>query len=93
MTTSKNKKNQIDWIKNFYLREEMIGGCLPVLDPNDIKFESEFIMRFGFEVTRKVWLTRIKEAARDLGLKRNVFRNHDGCPAAGIPCWGVIYVR
>ncbi len=81
-----SKSEQILWIVKWYFDSDHQS-----LDAHDFGLQCEFEAGTGIEVNHNVWRSRIRDAAKEIGLTGWRSYNAESSPGAGIPRYTMIY--
>ena len=85
------KREQVHWLVAWYREQHSVNPFAAALDAYDRDLEGAFIDATGHELSLTTWKSRIREAARDLGLTGVRVYNACASPGAGIPRYSVVY--
>lgn len=85
------KKKQILWLVNYIKEHKQSNPRHFSIDAYNVDIEEDFHHQFGFTLSHRLWVSRIREAATHARLRG--WRNYiaDASPSAGIPRYIMSY--
>jgi hypothetical protein len=87
-----NKSEQIEWIVD-WCKEQIVKNGNVYLDSNNLDLMQEFDDFTGLKIklSHSLWKSRIRDAAKFLGLNGARSYAWDASPSAGIPKYTMVY--
>jgi hypothetical protein len=84
-----NKSEQIEWLVDWYLEQPLYMN--PGLCASNFELECEFSKACNVELSYATWRSRIRDAAKKLGLSGNRLYTFDGGYGSCVPKYSMVY--